>query len=102
MPIYREYAEEEESAKTDRPSQKPNEVNVQSAKMSKGTLTTPNAAGKSQMKNPDMHTFDLAVKSLLVILTRPQWIEKWREQEIQAVGMILTKCLVLRRKEVCH
>lgn len=41
----------------------------------------PNATERSCMKNPEKHPFDLVVKRFLIILTKPQWAEKWREQK---------------------
>lgn len=46
----------------------------------------PNATEKSWVKNPEKHPSDLVVKTLLVISTRPQWTEKWREQRDTTSG----------------
>lgn len=35
---------------------------------------------RSCTENPEKHPFDLTVKRLLVILSRPQWTRIWREQ----------------------
>lgn len=46
----------------------------------------PNATEKSWVKNPEKHPSDLVVKTLLVISTRPQRTEKWREQRDMTSG----------------
>lgn len=67
--------------------------------MKRGILAVPNATKKLWMKNSDMCPFDLVVKRLLIILTRPQWWKKWRGQREQLVRIILSRYFALRRRK---
>lgn len=74
-------------------------MSVQTAKMKRGILTVPNATKKSWMKNSDMCPFDLVVKRLLVILTRPQWVDKWRGQRDTTSGDYFIKIFGSEKKK---
>lgn len=67
--------------------------------MKRGILAVPNATKKSWMKNPETCPFDSVVKRLLVILTRPQWVEKWRGQRDTTSGDYFFKIFGSEKKE---